>query len=96
MSISTIVNERVALFAARGLSGSELFRQLQADAEMPLFLCESEVAHLLGLSPAALRQRRARRMPPEFVSVSSRCVRYLRPAVFGWLAERAERNGGAS
>ncbi len=95
MSIIKIVNERVALFAARGLTGAEIFRQLQADADMPLLLCEIEVAHLLGLSQAALRQRRARRMPPEFVSVSSRCVRYLRPAVFGWLAERAERNGRA-
>jgi predicted DNA-binding transcriptional regulator AlpA len=90
MAKTQLVNERVAFHVSQGLNGSGLFRALQTDSALPAFLDEPTVCELTGLSPSALRQRRARRQEPRHTSLSSRCVRYSTAEVFRWLASRAE------
>jgi predicted DNA-binding transcriptional regulator AlpA len=93
MSKLHVINARIGHFVSQGFSGVELYRQLQIDPALPTFFTEKEVAELIGLSSAALRQRRARKQDPYYEQISSRCVRYPRHAVFAWLAERAKKSG---
>jgi predicted DNA-binding transcriptional regulator AlpA len=89
MANTQLVNDRIAFFVSQGLTGAALFNALKSDPGLPAFLVESEVAAITGLTPAALRQRRARRQNPPFTSLSRKAVRYERASFFAWLAARA-------
>lgn len=60
--------------------------------DTPLLLSEKEVAELLGFSPRTLQAWRVRGGGPEYVEVSSRCIRYRRCDLDAWIEERRRRS----
>jgi predicted DNA-binding transcriptional regulator AlpA len=55
-------------------------------------LREKEVADLLGLSSATLRNWRTRGDGPPFVRLSGRAIRYQPVALREWVAQRTRRS----
>ncbi|MCC6160304.1 MAG: helix-turn-helix domain-containing protein [Deltaproteobacteria bacterium] len=53
-----------------------------------IILCERDAARILGLSPRALQAWRCQGRGPQFIRVSSRCVRYRREDLDSFLAAR--------
>jgi len=75
----------------RGVSVSNQIRTETRDPA-PSLLNEVEAAAFLGISPRALQKWRVNGRGPEFLRLSSRCIRYSRANLLGWLKARVCRN----
>jgi predicted DNA-binding transcriptional regulator AlpA len=61
-----------------------------------LLLDETGAAKLLGMKPRTLSAWRHRGGGPEYVRISSRCVRYPVAALEAWIADRATTSTSAA
>ena len=59
-------------------------------------LTEQQAALLLGVTTRALQKWRVRGTGPQFVRISSRCVRYRRRDLVDWAAERIKQSTSES
>ena len=59
-------------------------------------LTEKDVAAMLSLEPATLRNWRVKGEGPPFVRLSRRAIRYSRADVSEWLASRTRRSTSAT
>lgn len=57
-------------------------------------LSEKEVAGWLNINPKRLQAWRLRSYGPEFVRISSKCVRYSRESIQQWLSMQSLNNVG--
>ena len=51
-------------------------------------LSETEAARVLGVSPRTLQKWRNKKRGPEFVQISTRCVRYSLASLQAWTASK--------
>jgi hypothetical protein len=58
------------------------------DADPDIFLNEARAADLISVNPRTLQQWRMRGTGPQFVRISSRCVRYRYRDLMAWADER--------
>lgn len=77
---------RQAFWINEGHFGRTVYDKLSTDSELPMYFTQEQAAEIVGLSPAAMHQRRSRKMPPSYISVS-RAVRYPRHELISWLAD---------
>jgi hypothetical protein len=61
------------------------------DVEADIFLDEGRAAELLSINPRTLQQWRLRGTGPQFVRISSRCIRYRYRDLMAW-ADRLLRS----
>jgi hypothetical protein len=78
--------ERQGHFVSSGLSGRALYEALAADTALPLYFTSNEAAAIAGLGTEAMAKRRARKMPPSYISHSHRSVLYPRADLCAWLS----------
>lgn len=71
------------LTRSRGDQDSDSFDQL---------LTERQAAALLSVTPRALQKWRSNGRGPEFIRISSRCIRYRRIDLAAWTADRVRRS----
>jgi hypothetical protein len=76
----------------RGVSAPNQIRTEARSDPARLLLNEVEAAAFLRVSPRALQKWRVNGRGPEFLRLSSRCIRYSRADLLGWLEERICRN----
>lgn len=74
------------------MADSDLKTRRTSEArERPLLMNENEAAELLGFSVRTLQTWRFRGGGPQFIRVSSRCIRYRREDLEAWIEERTRR-----
>lgn len=71
----------------QGLRGRDLFNRLATDDALPRMFAPDEAAAIASLTISAMAQRRQRGMPPSYLSLSRRHVRYPRHELCMWLAD---------
>jgi hypothetical protein len=76
----------------RGVSAPNQTRTETRGGPALLLLKEVEAAAFLGVSPRALQKWRVNGRGPEFLRLSSRCIRYSRGDLLSWLEARVCRN----
>jgi predicted DNA-binding transcriptional regulator AlpA len=53
-----------------------------------ILLSSEDVANILGLSPATIRDWRWQRIGPPFLAISARCVRYDQAKLEEWIEQQ--------
>lgn len=83
-----LIAERYAYWSEQGMHGKALFEALANDPEIPFMLQPELASVVVGSSPGAMKQMRARGTGPAFLRQTGKIVSYTRPDLFQFLARR--------
>ncbi|WFU88740.1 hypothetical protein QA644_06660 [Rhizobium sp. CC1099] len=84
---AVLFGERSAFWTSKGIVGRALYIALAADSELPDNLLQEDVAAILNIDPASVKQRRVRGEEPSFLKLSGKIVLYPRSLFCMWLAD---------
>lgn len=83
-----LINERYSYWAAKGLTGAQIYEALATDEKLPTLLDPDTAAAAADLSSFGLKIRRQRKQEPAYIALSLKKVVYGRADFFRWLAGR--------
>ncbi|MGI0528003.1 hypothetical protein [Rhizobium giardinii] len=86
-STAQLFGERSAFWTNQGLVGRDLYLALAADSRLPEHLLQEDLAAILHIDPASVKQRRVRGEEPGFLKLSGKIVLYPRSLFCMWLAD---------
>ncbi|MER9596079.1 hypothetical protein [Mesorhizobium sp. M0244] len=84
---AVLFGARSAFWTSQGHTGRALYLALAADSELPDNLLQEDVAAILNIDPASVKQRRVRGEEPSFLKPSGKIVLYPRSLFCMWLAD---------
>jgi predicted DNA-binding transcriptional regulator AlpA len=83
-----IFSERLSYWINSGVKGSALYARLSSDPALPPSFSPEAVSEITGLSLAAIKKRRNRRIGPDYIRISHKTIAYPRAAICAWLANQ--------